>query len=109
LGTLPEDSEEEDEGTDEDGEADETESGEEEQDEGDEDEYGDDDDDDEAEDDDELDIEADEDGMGFKIKIPPKDDGGPFSELRQLVDECRKMSAEREDSQFMVPGGPWQF
>jgi hypothetical protein len=85
LGNLPEDSDDEDE------DEEETDSGQEE---------------DEDEDEDSFEVEEDEDGMGFKLRIPPRPEEGPFSELRQLVDECRKMSAEREDSPF-VPHG-WQ-
>ena len=93
LGTLPEDPQDEEEGTDED-----VDSGEEEEQ---------DDDDDEYDDEDGMDVEADEDGMGFKIRIPARVDDGPFSELRQLLDECRKMSAEREESPFVPPG--WHY
>jgi hypothetical protein len=59
-------------------------------------------------DDDGLEVEQDLDGMGFKFKIPSQDiDQGPVNELRQLLEECRKMSAERQEEQFVAPG--WQY
>jgi hypothetical protein len=81
LGFLPDESEGEDEGEeeeDEDGDGDDT-----------------------------FEIEEDADGMGFKFVIPPRPEDDPVNELKQLLEECRKMSAERDDD-LIIPPPDWQ-
>ena len=44
----------------------------------------------------------------FEIEIPPmpREEGDRVNELRQLLEECRIMAEEREDSMFS-PTGLW--
>ena len=56
---------------------------------------------------DSFEVEQDEDGMGFKFVIPRKGDDSPVNELKQLLEECRKMTAGR-DEDLLPPPSDWQ-
>jgi hypothetical protein len=61
----------------------------------------------EEDEEDSFEIEEDEGGVRFRFIIPPQPQESPISELKQLLEECRKMSAER-DEEFLVPSLGWR-
>jgi hypothetical protein len=68
-----------------------------------------DDEDEDAEDGDSFLLGEDEDGLGFRFRVPiPRRDDEPVSELRQLLEECRQMAVGRDEGPQFGPPPGWQ-